>query len=414
MASASTDANSLVDPAVDARAFVYGVLTREDRREQGIFFSGEDWARSMASLVDVTQWKRFIDPSAGIGDLLLAISHQLPLEKDLAATLTAWSRVLYAVDLRSSFLEIAWARVRALAGTRHGLHGSSGTNNDSNATPKSLPIGFTVSDALTVNFELARGDCVIMNPPYQRTQAPKGSAVGSGLRTAAGLHLEHIIAQAPEGVGIIALIPDVIRSGSSYRNFRQHLARRLDIRLLQPAGHFGDSANVDVSLLVGITKDPQSGQPEIKQEQKPSKSTLTIEDVASVRVGPVVPHRTAETGERVGYLTTRNVPVGVELLAPVETATYDTRLEKAPFVVIRRTSSPRDRQRIRASVIRGTGSWLIENHLIVVTPKIHTLAECRRLQGALSDSRSNIWLNDRIRCRHLTVSAIRSLPLWRP
>ncbi|UYK76506.1 Eco57I restriction-modification methylase domain-containing protein [Xanthomonas sacchari] len=398
----------------DPRSVVYGVLTRDDRREQGIFFSGEAWAQRMVSLVDVSRWDRFIDPSAGIGDLLLALAQRLPLSSRLDATLETWAKMMQAVDLRASFLEIAWTRIRAVALSRHANLKASSSHAFSICDEEiyDMPASFRAADALNVNFELKPRDCIIMNPPYQRMLAPKMSLVGTGLRTAAGLHLEHILKQAPAGVGIVALIPDVIRSGSSYRNFRESLAQNLDIRMLESGGHFGDSADVDVAILVGVTRSKSVVRKESNDISLGSELTLTLDDVASVRVGPVVPHRTGQKGQRLGYLTTKNIPVDAEMLEPSEFATYDARLEKAPFLVVRRTSSPSDRRRARASIVRGSGWWLVENHLIVVKPKAQTLDECRRIHAFLSDARTDVWLNKVIRCRHLTVSAIKSLPLW--
>ncbi|WP_155273608.1 hypothetical protein [Xanthomonas arboricola] len=397
---------------VDPRSVVYGVLTRSDRREQGVFFSGDAWAQRMINLVDVSRWQRIIDPSAGIGDLLIAVAHRLPLGGTLGATLESWSRILCAVDLRASFLDIAWARIRAVAINRHAkLKDHEFSLSLNNKLLSEMPLSFKVADVMNFDFELKQGDCIVMNPPYQRMQAPENSIVGTGLRTAAGLHLEKLIKQAPPGVGIVALIPDVIRSGSSYRKFRLKIERLLDVKMLESVGHFGDSADVDVAILVGVTKAEAVSQlaPLVSSEEKPA---ITLEDVASIGVGPVVPHRTGENGNCVGYITTRNVPIDAEILHPSEFATYNCRLEQAPFLVVRRTSSPSDRRRARASLIRGNGLWLVENHLIIVRPKTPTIVECRRIHASLSDPRSDIWLNQKIRCRHLTVSVMKSLPIW--
>jgi len=36
----------------------------------------------------------------------------------------------------------------------------------------------------------------------------------------------------------------------------------------------------------------------------------------------------------------------------------------------------------------------------------------RGLLASLTDRRTKAWLDERIRCRHLTVSAVRDLPIW--
>lgn len=396
----------------DARSVVYGVLDRDARRQHGVFFSGEDWALKMASLVDVSRWDRFIDPSAGIGDLLLAITRKLPLMDTAHETLQNWAGVLGAVDLRSSFLEIAWARIQAVALSRHAEINQEPIGFcDYEKSRSEMPVTFQVSDFLQLELSLRPRDCVIMNPPYQRAEAPKGSVVGAGMRSAAALHLEHVIRNAPDGVGVLALIPDVIRSGSSYRAFRAWLSGRLDIKSFAAHGHFGESADVDVTILAGITRNKPAAS--IPSSANPSGvAEPLIEDLALVSVGPVVPHRAKEGGFLTGYLTTKNVPVDSEVLHPSELSRFNARLEKAPFLVVRRTSSPSDRRRARASIIRGNDWWLVENHLIILRPKKQTLEECRRLHAVLSDPRTDAWLNEKIRCRHLTISSIKGIPIW--
>jgi len=404
--------NGLSTQQHDPRSVVYGVLDRDARRQQGVFFSGEDWALKMAGLVEVSRWSRFIDPSAGIGDLLLALAKKLPLMETPRETLRSWSEILVAVDLRSSFLEIAWARIKAVALSRHAeMNPDPAGFSDYDSPASHLPAAFQVSDFLLLDLGLRRGDCVIMNPPYQRAKAPKGSAAGAGMRSAAALHIEHVIRNAPEGVGILALVPDVIRSGSSYRAFRDWLNEKLDIKSLAAQGHFGESADVDVTILAGVTKE-KAGAFLPSNAGMANAMTTSLQDIASVSVGPVVPHRATEDGIFAGYVTTKNVPVDSEILNPPEFSRFNARLEKAPFLVVRRTSSPSDRRRARASIIRGTDQWLVENHLMIVRPKKQSLEECRRLHKLLSDSRTDAWLNERIRCRHLTVSSLKGIPVW--
>jgi len=37
---------------------------------------------------------------------------------------------------------------------------------------------------------------------------------------------------------------------------------------------------------------------------------------------------------------------------------------------------------------------------------------CRELLRSLKDERTTHWLDERIRCRHLTVAALDELPWW--
>ena len=79
-------------------------------------------------------------------------------------------------------------------------------------------------------------------------------------------------------------------------------------------------------------------------------------------------------------------------------------------MVVRRTSRPGDKYRAVGTVIRGHGLVAVENHLLVLRPKDRTVASCDRLLAVLKDAAANEFLDRRIRCRHLTVSALRDLP----
>lgn len=395
---------TLVNELVNGHAtdFVYSVLSVPERREHGVFFSGPEWAEKILSKVNFLNWKRFVDPSVGVGDLLLAVCKRLPLEETLKKTLDNWSERLVAVDLRKSFLEIAWMRIQAMAMHRHKTEKSEPHELKFRPLPKS----FIVGDALLVELNLRSDDCVIMNPPYQRILAAPKSFVGSGMRSAAALHLERILLQASKGTGIFALIPDVLRSGSSYERFRKELKMRGQVLSFEAFGAFGPAADIDVAILAAIigTSEDKVSDAEMHDDYE------VVGDRFLISVGPVVPHRTPTTGEPYGYLTAKNATVGSEISAPVEVAAYTSRLEKGPFVVVRRTSSPTDNMRARATVITSKENFLVENHLIILKPKDNKVKTCRDLVKVLSNQRTNDWLNNFIRCRHLTVGALKQLP----
>lgn len=386
-----------------ATNFVYNTLSLSDRRKHGVFFSGALWAKTILAGHDLTGWQRFVDPSVGVGDLLLEVCRSLPLQKTANETIKDWADRLVAIDLRKSFLDIAWMRIQGLAYHRHAAE--KGQSNK--ISFKELPKTFQVGDALETNLQLTPDDCVVMNPPYQRIQAPENSFAGKGKRSAAALHLERIIRIAPPGVGIFALIPDVLRSGSSYAKFRTELTNLVNITSFKPFGAFGTQADIDVAILVATSKPPEEAlielQPEISNEQ-------CIEDFFSVSVGPVVPHRTPTDGKLYGYLTAKNAVVGEEIKAASEFATYNCRIERGPFVIVRRTSSPSDKKRARSTLFSSREEALVENHLLILKPKDKKISTCRMLLSVLDNDRTDAWLNHRIRCRHLTVGAIKSLP----
>jgi len=62
------------------------------------------------------------------------------------------------------------------------------------------------------------------------------------------------------------------------------------------------------------------------------------------------------------------------------------------------------------TMIVGEPGALVENHLIVLTPKDGSSDTCRRAIDLLDSTLARQWLDERIRCRHLTVRAILEMP----
>ena len=81
-----------------------------------------------------------------------------------------------------------------------------------------------------------------------------------------------------------------------------------------------------------------------------------------------------------------------------------------PFVVVRRTSSPSDRNRAVATVIVGEKSVAVENHLLVLLPKDGEVKNCHKLVQVLALAGTNDFLNAGIRCRHLTTGVVAQIP----
>lgn len=400
-----TMSENLVTDLMNGHAtdFVYNTLSLSDRRLHGVFFSGPSWAKRILSGQKMGQWRRFIDPSVGVGDLLIEVCSSLPLKGSVHKTIEDWSKRLVAIDLRKSFLDITWLRIQALAVHRHSIEKGQAVD----FVFRELPESFIVGDALTINLDLRQHDCVVMNPPYQRIVAPALSFVGKGKRSAAAIHLEHILLQAPPGVGVFALVPDVLRSGSSYERFRKELRRIADVSSFDPFGAFGIQADIDVAILAAVTRKSTS---EKKSAEKETIQAKKVGDFFDVSVGPVVPHRTPITGQRYGYLTAKNAVVGKEISSPVEFANYACRLERGPLVIVRRTSSPSDKKRARSTLVTFSKELLVENHLLILKPKDKKISTCRALLRVLEDQSSDVWLNDFIRCRHLTVGSLKQLP----
>lgn len=393
-------------------AAISDILGRPRRRLQGIFFSGPQWATLIARALPVDRCDRILDPACGIGDLLLAVARELPLGPTLQDTLQAWSVRLAGSDLHASFLELAWLRLQALAMERHGM-----------AHPRlqlatACPTSFRVANALKESWALRAGDGLVMNPPFQAIAAPRGTVTSAGRVTAALPFLERAVGHAPPGIRVVALVPEVLRSGSRYGRLRDWLSQRCDGLRFEAHGLFSEEANIDVALLVATTRAPSSPKgtpvplaaPTMTFVAEPVAPGRRLGDVCTVRVGAVVPHRTLKNAPRQPYIAVADISPWTET-TPRREAGYRATAHKPPFVAVRRTSGPKDKERIRATVVKGKQPILVENHLLVLKPHKDTLAACRELMEQLRQPHTHDWLNQRIRCRHLTVGAVCEIPL---
>jgi hypothetical protein len=77
--------------------------------------------------------------------------------------------------------------------------------------------------------------------------------------------------------------------------------------------------------------------------------------------------------------------------------------------VVRRTSRP-GTGRAAASVVRGRKSVAVENHLLVLKPRSGRHKDCLSVMDYLNSPVVDSILNATLRCRHLTVGAIRAIP----
>lgn len=148
-------------------------------------------------------------------------------------------------------------------------------------------------------------------------------------------------------------------------------------------------------------------------------NTSTIGQQYSVRVGRVVPHRDKEKDENTlhPYLDVHSVPAWESVQADRKERRYKGTTFTPPFVAVRRNSRANDPHRAVGTIIQARNpeqpeQIAVENHLLVLRPNSGQLTDCETLLKCLRDPRTNDWLNERIRCRHLTVGSIQSIPWW--
>ncbi len=174
---------------------------------------------------------------------------------------------------------------------------------------------------------------------------------------------------------------------------------------------FDESADVDVFLLrVVRRKEGKSAGKRFRWAKTVDQKVTTVGDFFDVHVGRVVPHRDPKTGKEHPYIHPRCIPTWKIVRTFSEKRRHEGMVYRTPFVAIRRTSRPGHPYRATATVIAGKKSVAVENHLIVCEPKDKTLKSCRILMRKLKKKAVNKFLDNRIRCRHLTVGAVAAIP----
>ncbi|HDR8969519.1 type I restriction-modification system subunit M [Burkholderia vietnamiensis] len=407
------DTASRNDALLDGAAgrAVESLVDRETRTRHGIFFSGHALAGKVASCLrdQIDAGYAVYDPTCGAGDLLIQAAKLMPIGASVHDTLQDWGTRLYGTDLHEVFVETAKRRLVLLALYRH----ESGLESDSLFLDwgEYFP-GIRTGDFLSAARSSRRPCCYLMNPPFVSEVAPSWVTWSSGRIQMAGAFLELAIKNARPGEQISAILPDVLRSGTRYGRWRAAIAAQAEIHQVELHGRFDPATDVDVFVL-HLTKC--EGAKRERAEWPATRCAVTSEgvslsDLATVTVGAVVPHRHKNRGPWRSYLDVNNAPAFGET---------DVRLKRRfpgtvvmpPFVVVRRTSNPSDRDRLITTVISGKEPVAVENHLIVIKPHVISLAECRRIARALVDPVTRRWIDVTIRCRHLTTTALKKMPI---
>lgn len=377
-------------------------LSIDEMREIGSFFTGQK-----ISTLAVKGFRKAItfdsvvlDPTCGAGNLLIECSRQLGVEKSLSNTLKLWGKVLCGFDLYESFIKMTKMRLILEALSR-------GAEKDC-SLDQALQYFSHIKVQNTMSLQCSDLESVthaIMNPPFSNWDSPEINYWKKGKVNSAGVVLDNYIRKLPSECVISAILPDVLRSGSRYEDWRYYVSNHL-MGTSKVIGRFNRKTNVDVFLLEGILK--------------PSNRTISwflplqeytpISAHFDVCIGPLVAYRDPLEGQLYPYVHSKNAPLWKTIKDFNEFRKFKGRVIEPPFVVIRRTSSPSDKFRASGTIISGHKVVAVENHLIVIKPKNSTLKDCNKLLELLKSTKTNNFLNDRIRCRHLTVGIVKKIP----
>ena len=384
---------------------VRDLIPIENLRTAGAFFTGDALAETAISNFpkQIQTSSVCFDPACGVGNLLISASKYLPVFSSLDETIELWNQCLIGFDLHQEFVECTKLRLIHEAISR----GAKQTNK----SPNQLEVLFDnikEGDALNNLQVVARATHLLLNPPFSLKIPSKPLSWGSGKVNMAAIFLEEMVKNASYGASVSAILPDVLRSGSRYSKWRKEISQSLDFSLAI-SGKFDQRTDIDVINVYGSVRNSCSN---LQNCWIKSVNGDSIGDYFNASIGPLVAYRDKEEGLESPYIHPGMLDKWSESFVKNSWRKTRSKLTLPPFVVVNRTSGPRDKFRATATIIKGTKPIAVENHLIILSPKKGGLRSCRKLLRILKSARTNSFLNERIRCRHLTVDSVKNIP-WK-
>ena len=367
-------------------------LPRNIQRRQGAFFTPPALADYMASKVWLGKLSSVFDPSFGSGELLLAAARRMVASSQWNNSRIPYS--LHGVELNSDYIDAAKARL----GLYTALH-RVGTTDWSQLRHSNFLFDGVPHQVPKIK--------VLMNPPFGYTRAQESCAWAKGQVSAAAIFVEHALSTSPLSTEVVALLPDVLRSGSRYERWRKRIEGLASWDRIEMLDRFDRSADVHVFLVKFRTRVCRTAQQE---------TSYTLRDIVSdqfdVRVGPLVDYREKNTGQWHKYICVDTAPRWGTVCAEQDLPSRRFRgtVFPPPFVVVRRTSRPEDEARIVPTLITGKRDVAVENHLLVLWPRDRRVRTCHRIIEYFGRPCASQWMDTRIRCRHLTVRALSEMP----
>jgi hypothetical protein len=361
----------------------------EKRREFGAFFTDSDMAFDLLSNPTLKFGENctVYDPAVGAGNLLIAAFKAIRP----GAKLT-----LLGTDLHQEFIAAAKLRLELLTLLTY---------------TESQPFDLLKSDGLQDNEFYKRATHIVTNPPFHLMNGEDDIEWGKGKVSVAAVFIDRIIRYVSPGTTIIAILPDVLRSGSRYAKWRLMVEKFCNVRDLKMLGQFDKYADIDVfSVILSKKRIPKTACVENFWTNE-SISDCIVGDFFEVSVGSVVDNRDPHEGPLRPYLVSRGLP-GWQMISTIDRKRqFGGKSISGPFVVVKRTSRMGDKHRAVASIINVPMPVYVDNHLIVLIPKLGRIEDCRSLLRKLEREITDSWLDEQIRCRHLTVKIVTRIPL---
>lgn len=381
------------------------VVSTKKLQETGTYFTGDILADLALKNYSISNIKKIYDPACGVGDLLISAARKLPISKNLTETLNSWGDILHGYDLHSEFIRATKIRLILTALKRGVAVDSSPIQNINNLFPN-----LQVKNGLQVEIGSSTPTWILLNPPFYSMKTPLGCKWASGKVSAAALFLDKWIDEATPQTKIIAILPDVLRSGSFYEHWRRNIASKAKINKIQIYGKFDALTEVDVFILTLTVSTVKTNKLNYEWWEKSGDNKSTVGDFFDITVGRVVPYRDPEEGKLYDYIQPKTLPKWEMIDSLSEQRRFSGLVSEPPFVAMRRNSRSDDKYRASGTIINTSKLTAVENHLIVLKPRDGKLSTCEKLLSILKTADTNKFLNQRIRCRHLTVPSVKDIP----
>jgi N-6 DNA methylase len=362
----------------------------DTRRAYGAFFTDSDLAYDVIVKSGIILGENAVihDPAVGAGNLLLAVWKFIQ-SKNASIKLTG-------TDIHSQFIQAARLRLQIQDAINNGV--------------AQIKHDLSINDGLSNNDYYAKATHILTNPPFNLMEVDETITWSKGKASAAAVFLEKIINYINPGTQVVAILPDVLRSGSRYKKWRSLIERYCIISNLRKLGQFDRYADVDV-FAVTLKKRTQpisiSGPYAWSECYKHGH---ILKDHFDISVGSVVDNRDKQIGPNRPFLVSRGLSGWQTITSATRQRQFSGRSIEGPFVVIKRTSRMGDKHRAVGSIINISEPVYVDNHLLIARPKSGNIEDCHRLIHLLATDKVNDWINEEIRCRHLTVKVVERIP----
>lgn len=375
----------------------YELRTRisiEDRRASGAFFTDATLALEVLNSYKLTFGNKvvFYDPACGAGNLLISVKNQyetMLLQKQVELEVAG-------TDIHKEFVDATISRLKIY-------------DLVNNKPTKDYIGNISVANGLLENSVYKNATHIITNPPFNQVNSQRDIEWASGKVSAAALFIDSIIKNVNIDVEIIAILPDVLRSGSRYNKWREYVSKNCIISNIKLLGQFDSYTDVDV-FSVMLKKRAIINNEAHQDWHTTEVNSTNISNLFNISVGSVVDNRDPHEGIQRPYLVSKGLEGWKELSYTELKRKHKGKTTKAPFVVVKRTSRHGDNHRAIATLITIPEPVYVDNHLIVLKPKKGGIRMCKKLLKLLKSKNTDNWIDDQIRCRHLTVKIVSQIP----